>query len=285
MTNTVERPRGGPGRVMFGTYRLPRDAGRLLGVAEERRLARRAARGDRRARQKLVEHNLRLVISVAMKFRDRGLPAEDLVQEGITGLLRAVDKYEPERGHKFSTYAVYWIRQSVQRALNDTGRTIRIPNHQHERRIKLVVASAELYRELSRQPAPDELAARLGWSEKRVREVLDLPADAKSLDAPLSPASTPGKQGDRDLQVSVPDPDQDSDPAARATEHALTEQMLRALDRLDLGDREILVKRYGLGGNETRTLKGLAADLGTSVASAQRAQTAAERRLAELVGL
>src|ERR671927_383964 len=159
--------------------------GRLLTHAEEIDLGRRAREGDETARSRLIEKNLRLVIPVAKKYRGMGLPFGDLIQEGNIGLMRAADKFDPEKGFRFSTYATWWIRQAVQRALADKGRTIRLPVHMGEKIRKVSRAYRETSVELEREPKEVELAERLGWSVDEVVHALEAMPDATSLDKPL----------------------------------------------------------------------------------------------------
>src|SRR3982750_1478966 len=160
--------------------------GELLTPAEEIDLSKRAKAGDKRARQRLIEMNLRLVISVAKKYRGMGLPFEDLIQEGNIGLMKAVEKFDPDRGWRFSTYATWWVRQAVQRAVADKGRTIRVPVHMGEKIRKMARAYNELSAEMGREPTDEEVAERLGWTPEEVRDVKGAMPDAASLDRPLT---------------------------------------------------------------------------------------------------
>src|SRR4028118_1549351 len=154
---------------------------RLLTHAEELDLSRRAIAGDGRARQRLIEKNLRLVVSVAKKYRGYGLPFEDLIQEGNIGLMRAVEKYDPERGFRFSTYATWWVRQAVQRAVADKGRSIRVPVHMGEKIRKMARTYNELSAEFEREPMDEEVADRLGWTAGEGRDVKDAMPGATTL--------------------------------------------------------------------------------------------------------
>src|SRR5215207_1244881 len=154
MTHGPERPSETPD--LIPSYFAHIDKGKLLTHAEEIDLSKRAKAGEKAARQALIEKNLRLVVSVAKRYRGMGLPFEDLIQEGNIGLMKAVEKFDPERGFRFSTYATWWIRQAVQRAVADKGRTIRLPVHAHEKLARLRRASAELAVELRREPTSEE---------------------------------------------------------------------------------------------------------------------------------
>src|ERR687897_469618 len=160
--------------------------GRLLTHAEEIDLGRRAREGDEMARSKLIEKNLRLVIPVAKKYRGMGLPFGDLIQEGNIGLMRAADKFDPEKGFRFSTYATWWIRQAVQRAVADKGRTIRVPVHMGDKIRKMARAYNDLSTELSREPTDEEVAGRLEWTVGEVLDVKSAMPDATSLNQTLS---------------------------------------------------------------------------------------------------
>src|SRR5918911_4971482 len=159
--------------------------GELLTHQEEIDLSKKAKAGDRRARQRLIEKNLRLVVSVAKKYRGYGLPFEDLIQEGNIGLMKAVEKFDPERGYRFSTYATWWIRQAVQRAVADKGRTIRVPVHMTEKIRKISRAYNELSTELEREPSDEEVAERLEWTVEGVRFTTEAIPDATSLEQPV----------------------------------------------------------------------------------------------------
>src|SRR5918997_1184118 len=170
----------------LGRYLRHIGSGRLLTHEEEIDLGRKAREGDETARSKLIEKNLRLVIPIAKKYRGKGLPFGDLIQEGNIGLMRAAEKFDPEKGWRFSTYATWWIRQAVGRAVADKGRTIRVPVHMGEKIRKVGRVYNELSTELGREPTDEEVAKRLGWRIEEVCDAKGATPDATSLDQPLS---------------------------------------------------------------------------------------------------
>src|ERR671914_617997 len=182
-TRAPERPSETPD--LIPGYFAHIDKGKLLTHAEEIDLSKRAKAGDKGARQRLIEKNLRLVVSVAKKYRGQGLPFEDLIQEGNIGLMRAVEKFDPDKGFRFSTYATWWVRQAVQRAVADKGRTIRIPVHRGDKIRKMARVYNELSAELEREPTDEEVADRLGWSMDEVRDIKGSLWDATSLNQPV----------------------------------------------------------------------------------------------------
>ncbi len=245
--------------------------GRLLGRREEAELGRRARTGDRRAREKLIERNLRLVVSVARRYRGYGLPLEDLIQEGNVGLITAVGKFDPERGNKFSTHAVWWIRQSVERAVADKGRAIRLPYHTGAKAREAIRTRDELSAELRREPTDEELSQRLGWTPRRLREVLDVVPDATSLDRYV---------GDGDFELGDLVKDQQSEDVADAVLREIEASHVReAVARLPEPARYVLVRRHGLDGHGAATLAEIAAKLGVSREQARRLQHEAEQTL------
>jgi RNA polymerase primary sigma factor len=247
--------------------------GALLTHAEEVDLSRRARAGDARARTRLVEKNLRLVVSVAKKYRGYGVPFEDLIQEGNIGLMKAVEKYDPDRGWRFSTYATWWVRQAVGRAVSDKGRTIRLPVHMGEKMRKMARAYNGLSAELGREPTDEEVAGRLGWTAEKVREVKSAMPDAASLDKPLG-------SGEEASELGSLVEDQASSEVSEAVVRDMEVGWLgEAISRLPERHRHVLVKRYGLDEEETATLAQLADELKVSKERIRQLQREAERML------
>jgi RNA polymerase primary sigma factor len=247
--------------------------GHLLTHAEEIDLSKKAKAGDRRARRRLIEKNLRLVVSVAKKYRGYGLPFEDLIQEGNIGLMKAVEKFDPDKGFRFSTYATWWIRQAVQRAVADKGRTIRVPVHMTEKIRKVSRAISELAAEFEREPTEDEVARRLGWDQDEVRLTMSAMPDATSLDQPVSSEDTASQLGDFIEDERVSDT---PDTVMREME---TSQLKEAIERLPERARYVLVRRYGLDDREPATLAELGDELDISRERVRQLQREAERIL------
>jgi len=227
----------------------------LLTPDQEKELARRVVSGDFDARQKMIEHNLRLVVNIAKHYINRGLTLLDLIEEGNIGLMHALDKFDPERGFRFSTYATWWIRQSIERAIMNQSRTIRLPVHVIKELNVYLRAQRHLESQLGRDPSPEEVAHMLGKPVETVRRVLKLNEKVASLDAPLDidPMLTVGE--------SIPDEDHDGPEAL--LENAEVEQHVHDwLGQLSEKQRVVIERRYGLNGYEPCTLEELADDLG-----------------------
>ena len=220
----------------------------LLSAQEEIDLAKRMADGEQEAKQKLAEANLRLVVSVAKRYVGRGMLFLDLIQEGNLGLIKAVEKFDYRKGYKFSTYATWWIRQAITRAIADQARTIRIPVHMVETINKLIRVNRQLLQEFGREPRPDEIAREMGISEEKVREIIKVAQEPVSLETPI------GEEEDSHLGDFIPDDDAPA-PAEQAAFTLLKEQLMEVLDTLTPREEKVLRLRFGLDDGKARTLE------------------------------
>jgi RNA polymerase primary sigma factor len=245
--------------------------GRLLTPTEERELARRKDEGDEAAKRRLIESNLRLVMSITRNYTKAGVPLLDLIQEGNLGLIRAVEKFDYRMGYKLSTYATWWIRQSVTRALADQGRTIRLPVHVAEQVRRLMRARRTLTQKLNRDPTVPELAQESGFPERRVEELLDLVEDPVSLETPVGDGES--MYADLIEDVHSDQPDESTAKRLRSSELAA------ALARLNPRMRHVLALRFGLDGKQPQTLEEVGAGLGITRERVRQLESRALREL------
>jgi RNA polymerase primary sigma factor len=244
----------------------------LLSAADEVRLAKRVERGDPVAKQQMIEANLRLVVSIAKSFRGYGVPFVDLIQEGSIGLVRAVEKFDWRRGNKFSTYATWWVRQAVQRALTRDARTIRVPAHIVERRQRIVSAASDLEAALGREPRRSELAQATGLSRRQIAQAVQ----ATELPVSLNELAGPGIRRE-ELGELIADP-RASDPALGAEESDWRRRVRQAVEELPQRERLVIEQRFFVDGG--RTLEDIAGDVGVTRERIRQLEQQAFRKLA-----
>ncbi len=269
----VAAPRGSEAPELLADYLAKTGRGELLTHRQEKILSEKARSGDQKARGKLIEKNLRLVVSVAKKYRGRGLPFEDLIQEGNIGLMKAVEKFDPEMGHRFSTYAVHWIRRAIQRAATDKGRTIRVPAHMDDKLRGLARTRNELSAKLGREPTGEELATGLGWAKEELRFAMAVLPDAASLERLISVEKGTAQMGEFVVDERA------SRVAEEVVEEAEAAPLFEALASLPERTRHVLIRRHGLDHREPATLRELAEELGVSRERVRQLQHEAERKL------
>jgi RNA polymerase primary sigma factor len=248
----------------------------LLTAAEEVELAKRIERGDREAKERMINSNLRLVISIAKRYQGHDVPLGDLVQEGVMGLNRAVEKFDWRKGFKFSTYATWWIRQSCQRAISNLSKTIRVPTHVHERRLKLARVRRDLVAKLNREPTREELAEAASFSLQHVDEALD------AAEAPVSLNQRIGSEEESELGDLFGDPSAE-DPAGEAVDSVRRLEVRRAVAELPERERRVLELRFGLDG-EPWTLEAIGKELGIARERVRQLETDALAQLATELG-
>ena len=244
----------------------------LLTAEQEADLARASQAGDEEARRRLSEANLRLVVSVAKRYAGRGLPFLDLIQEGNLGLIKATEKFEPERGFKFSTYATWWIRQSITRAIADQGRTIRIPVHLVESINRVRKAAGDLLRKNGREPTAEEIAVQLDMEPDRIRELLQLAQDPISLETPV------GEEEDAHLEDFIQDEDA-SIPADEAGRQLLRRELFNVLKSLTPREERVITLRFGLEDGRARTLEELGKEFNVTRERVRQIEAKALRKL------
>jgi RNA polymerase nonessential primary-like sigma factor len=248
----------------------------LLSAEEEVHFSRLAQRGNQEARQRMIESNLRLVVKISRRYMNRGLPLLDLIEEGNLGLIRAVEKFDPERGFRFSTYATWWIRQTIERGLMNQTRTIRLPIHIIKEINLYLRAARQLAQRLDHEPTPDEVARHLDRPIEEVKRMLGLNERVTSVDVPI------GKDADRVLLDAIPD-ESLIDPATLLQDEDIVAHIDQWLDQLTPKQREVVERRFGLHNYESATLEQVGSEIGVTRERVRQIQMDALRRLRQIL--